>query len=594
MVQRKGPVLLTDRDAEKAEIIQWYKDRLEECAPPSDLDWQPVYIGPTWQYENGWVLPQATMGWEQLAWSGMYLRNSKARKPWAYTMEQARFILWFHAIDSDGRREFYNAVLQRLKGWGKDPLAACTGLAGAFAPIEFDHWDGDVPVGREVEAAWVQIAAVSQEQTKNTMKLMPGLIPRETRDYYGMQVGKQSVWGLGDTRQIEAVTSNPAAIEGGRPTGTIRNETQNWNSSNGGFDMAGAMEGNAAKAEVGSSTWTLDICNAYRPGGGTDVNAGSVAQQVREGWERTQGDAPSWRDFGLLYDSIEAPPKAPLTPEVAPSVVRSIRGDAVWLDADDRILKSIMNPANPPSESRRKWYNQINAAEDDWLSKGEVDAITDREKRLEPREEIAMFLDCSKSDDSTALVGVRISDGHGVPLGLWQRPPGERGIGWTVPVADVERAVLEQFAAYRVVGFFADPSHVRDDETLERVWDPVLDRIHRQYRGQLRVWAKGGKQGGTSHSVIFDMSHFANQRQFVDHLKLVTADIRAEAVTIDPDARLRSHILNAKRVPTKAGVSIAKEHRESRKKVDLAVSLVGAHMVRRLYLNSRKKGGWAA
>ena len=594
MARRRGPVLLTNRDAEKAEIVQWYRDRLEECAPPADLAWNPITIGPTWQYSNGWVLPEFTMGWEQLSWSGLHLRNSKARAPWAYTMEQARFILWFHAIDEHGVRLFYSAVLQRLKGWGKDPLAAATALTAAFAPIEFDGFVRGVPVGREVESAWIQIAAVSQEQTKNTMKLMPGLIPRETREHYRMQVGKQSVWGVGDTRQIEAVTSNPAAIEGGRPTGTIRNETQNWTSSNGGFDMAGAMEGNAAKAERGSSTWTLDICNAYRPGGGTDVQAGSVAQQVREGWERTQGDNPTQREFGLLYDSLEAPAKAPLTAEAAPSVVRAIRGDAVWLDADDRILKSIMNPANAPSESRRKWYNQINAAEDDWLSKAEVEAITDRDKVIVAREEVALFLDCSKSDDATALVAVRVSDGHGVVVGVWQRPPGVRGVGWTVPVVDVERTINDTFGTYRVIGFFADPSHVRDDETLERIWDPVLDRVHRMYRSQLRVWAKKGASGGASHSVIFDMSILSNQRQFIDHLKIVTADIQAEAVTIDPDARLRSHLLNSKRIPTRAGVSIGKEHRESRKKIDLAVAWVGAHMVRRLYLNTRKRGGWAA
>lgn len=587
MARKRTPTLIIDRSSERAEIIQWYRERLEEAVPPTGLAWEPVVIGPTWQYCNGWHLPEASMGWEQLAWSGMYLRNAKARKPWAYTMEQARFILWFHALNPDGSRMYHSGVLQRLKGWGKDPLAAATSVCAAFAPIEFAGWDGDVPVGREVESAWIQIAAVSLEQTKNTMKLMPGLVPAETRLRYGMQIGKTSVWGMGDTRQIEAVTSSPLAIEGGRPTGTIRNETQNWNASNSGHDMAGAMEGNAAKSEKDRPSWTLDICNAYRPG------EDSVGQRVREAWEATQGDEPTQRDFGLLYDSLEAPPKAPLTADAAPGVVRSIRGDAVWLDADGRILDSILNPANPPSESRRKWYNQIVAAEDDWLSRGEVDAITDPDKSLEAGEEIALFLDCSKSDDATGLVACRISDGHCAPLGMWQKPPGKRGEGWLVPVLDVERAVEDAFDTYRVVGMFADPSHVRDDETLERTWDPVLDRIHRRHRHELKVWAKQGRDGG--HSVMFDMTHRENLQRFVDHVKVVTAEVRAEEFTIDPDARLRSHLLAAKRFPSKVGVSIAKEHRESKKKIDLAVCLVGARMVRRIYLNSRKKtgGGWA-
>ena len=51
----------------------------------------------------------------------------------------------------------------------------------------------------------MQVCAVSQEQTKNTMKLLPGLIPMETRRHYGIQLGKLNMYALGDSRQIEAV-----------------------------------------------------------------------------------------------------------------------------------------------------------------------------------------------------------------------------------------------------------------------------------------------------------------------------------------------------------------------------------------------------
>ena len=53
---------------------------------------------------------------------------------------------------------------------------------------------------------------------------------------------------------------------------------------------------------------------------------------------------------------------------------------------------------------------------------------------------------------------------------------------------------------------------------------------------------------------------------------------------------LETHLKNAKRAPGKYGVSIRKEHRESRHKIDLAVCLVGARMLRRTYLLSTKKG----
>lgn len=574
--------VVTSEAAELDEIVRWYRDMLDRTPPPAELAWDPVKIGPTWQWDNGWVLPEASLGWDFMAWCGKWLRGKKG--PWDFTAEQARFLLWFFALEPDGQFTYHSAVLQRLKGWGKDPMLATLGVGHLFGPTLFDHWDGDRPVGRDNENAWVQIVAVSQVQTQNTMKLFPSLISPEARKRFGIQVGKLNVWGMGDTRQIEAVTASVMAIEGGRPTLIGRNETQNWNSSNGGHDMAGAIEGNAAKSEIGSPARMLDICNAYRPG------EDSVGQRQREAYESTLGDEAAFAEYGLMYDSLEAPPEAPLTLDAAPSVVKSVRGDAVWLDAEGRIKKSIANPVNTPSESRRKWYNQITAAEDAWTEPAEFDLLRDAEKVLELGEEVAIFLDCSKSDDATALMGVRMSDGHVFTIGMWQRPPGKRGDGWLAPREEVDALVESTFAKYTVVGFFGDPSHVLDDETMDRYWDPLFDQWHLRYRHKLRVWASGTK-GGKGHSVMFDMSARDNARQFASAVGFTLEEIKSGDFTWDGDARLRRHVLNARRYPVQGFVSIAKDGRESKNKIDLAVCMVGARMVRRLILNSGKKGG---
>jgi len=252
-------------------------------------------------------------------------------------------------------------------------------------------------------------------------------------------------------------------------------------------------------------------------------------------------------------------------------------------------VKSIGNPNNPPSESRRKWYNQITGVEDAWTTPQAWDQLARPDVVVEPREEVAMFLDCSKSDDATALVGCRISDGHVFMLGLWQKPPGKRGEGWIVPIDKVDATVDAAMTKYTVVAFFGDPSHTLDDETRNRFWDTTFDSWHREYGRKLRLWARTGRDG--AHSVMFDMALYAEQKKFVEQVGISEAEIDAKAFSHDADARLRKHIINARRMPTKAGMSIAKEHRESRKKVDAAVSMVGARMVRRLYLNNQKKKG---
>jgi len=582
-------------DSDYREIIGWYEDQLERATPPVGLAWEPVKIGPTWQYDNGWVLPAVTLGWRNLAWAGLNLSAPKGG-PWTYTLEQARFILWADALDPETGEFLYStSVLQRLKGWGKDPVGACVSATDICSEdAVFDHWRGDVPVGRQQENAWVQVVAVAQQQTQTTMKLFPSLIPSETRKKYGVQIGKLNVWARGDTAQIEAVTSNALTIEGGRPTRIIRVETQNWISANGGHDMAGAIEGNAAKSPSGAAR-ILDICNAYRPG------EDSVGQKAREAFEATQGtrcevhatstdwpecincQRPKSLDFGQLYDSLEAPPEAPLTVEAVPGVVESIRGDSVWLSTK-RILASVLNPMNSASESRRKWYNQVSAAEDAWADPNDVRNAS-RPERIAAGEAVVLFGDGSKSGDATGLVATRISDGHTQVLHVQQPKAGE-----IVNRDAYDLAVIEAMATFKVRAFWFDPSHAKDDDTEgdNRFWWPMCDEWSKRYGKHLKCWPV--KTGPRTHAVAFDMASSVNQALFVPACEQVAGELASGVVTFTESAWLREHMVNAKLAPGPFGVSVRKENRSSRHKIDLAVCLIGGRMLRRIYLLSTKQG----
>ena len=561
-----------DERDELAEIEAWYRAELAQPARLPSLQWDPVRIGPTWQTDGDhWLLPAHTLGWQMLAWCGRWLQESHG-VPWRFTLEQARFLLWWYAVEPSGRFVYRDGVFQRLKGHGKDPLGACLCLAEMLGPVRVVDWDRGQPVGGDVEAAWVQTAAVALEQTKNTMRLLPGLISAEMRMRFGLQPGKEQAYALGDERFLQAVTSSPSTLQGARSTFVLLNETHEWLANNQGHEMALTISNNTTKSSDGAAR-TLRITNAY------EMGEDSVAERDREAWEKAQSGEVI--DVGLLYDSLEAPPEAPLTAEAAPSVVEAIRGDSVWLSID-RIVASILDVRNAPSQSRRFWFNQIVSAEDAWCDPQEWDAIADPGQLVLPDEPIVAFFDGSKNDDTTGLVGCRMSDGHVFVIGSWSKPPGERGKGWVVPRESVDGTVEAMFGAYKVLAFFADPSDTRDDEG-ERFWHPMLDDWHRRYGPKLKLWSV--QSGDSRHAIAWDMRSPERTRAFTGAAEQFIAEMRQHAFSHDGDLRLKQHIRNARRRPNNYGVSLSKEHRESARKIDLAVCAVGARMVRRYVLN---------
>lgn len=430
----------------------------------------------------------------------------------------------------------------------------------------------------------MQIAAVSKDQTRNTMTLFPQIFTKRALQKYNIDLGKEIIYADHGRARIEAVTSSPRALEGGRPTSVVKNETQHWLQSNEGHEMDAVIDRNAVKSSDGSAR-PIGITNAYEPADD------SVAQRTREAYEEAVSLGLA---HGIMYDTVEAPPEAPLSAEAAPAVVEAIRGDSYWLNTD-RIVASIMDRRVPPSRSRRFWYNQIVAAEDAWTDLKDFDLCRagDDVPPLAPGDEVVLFADMSKSDDATGLVACRLSDGLVGVLGMWQRPPGTRGQDWIAPRSLVDACVDSAFATYRVIAFFGDPSHTLDDETQERYWDDLFDQWHRRYGSQLELWAEGGQRKG--HSIMWDMTSPLRTAQFTAAAERCALEIEEHTLLHEGDGRLRAHARNAKRYPNRHGVSLWKGHRESKRKIDLAVCMVGARMVRRMVLNNpdrkRKRTG---
>lgn len=413
--------------------------------------------------------------------------------------------------------------------------------------------------------------------------------------------------------------------------GHVTHNTHHWKKNNEGIAMAEAIERNATKAKGGAAR-QLSITNAHEP------SVESVARNERKAYE--DQNSGQFANTGLLYDTLEAPKNARLRPifpderegaekrgikpiplDVKERITRlyirrvleAVRGGAWWLDIEG-LTNSIMSPKSKPSLSRRFWYNQVVASEDAWVHPDAVDAAIsqmavearmkcehDPQKQLEagwlvaPGEKIVAFFDGSKSDDSTAIVGCRISDGYTFLIGVWARPAGDRGKGWLAPRGAVDQRVATMFKRFNVVAFWGDPSHTKDEADESSYWMPYLDKWMREYKDKLdpKFWpVKGGLM---KHAINFDMTGAERQKTFIAAAEQVVGDFEtlndieeyAPTFQIDGHPALVQHLKQAIEHPHPLGwgVSLSKDHRESPRKIDIAVCVVGAQMLRRQVLN---------
>lgn len=553
---------------------------------PESLLPAPSHItGPTWrQYPDGsWFLPAHTLGWGIINWLAEYVNSPDGNGPFMPTLEQARFLLWWYAVDENGKYVYREGTLRRMKGWGKDPIVAAMALAELVGPVAFSHFDKNGnAVGKQRHAAWVTVAAVSQDQTKNTFRLFPIMVSKKLKSTYGLKMNLFSIYAEnGNT--LEAATASPASMEGNRPTFVVQNETQWWGVGpggevNDGVEMAKMVEGNMTKVE---GARTLSICNAHRPGDDT------VAEQAYLNWQDIlAGDAI---DTGVFYDALEAPADTPVSeipfpaedPEGHEAGVAKLlagleiaRGDSVWLPLDD-ILMSVLSAKNDVIESRRKFLNQVNAAEESWIAPAEWDANHVIDLRpLTKGDRITLGFDGSLSNDHTALTACRVDDGAIFLIKTWVP---EHYDNQKIPREDVDAYVRSIFEKYDVVGFRADVKE----------FEAYVDQWGRDFRRKLKVNASPG------NPVAFDMR--GQQKKFALDAERFRDAVLNREVQHDNNPVLKAHITNAHQHPTiYDAISIRKPGKESKRKIDAAVTAVLAWGIRQEFLMSNRNTGRGA
>lgn len=420
-----------------------------------------------------------------------------------------------------------------------------------LGPCRFDGMNAEGnPVAKPQPAAWIQVAATSMYQTINTFAVFPGMISTQLREDYRLDIGKEKIFAPNIGARIEAVTSSPRALEGGRPTFIIANETQHWLPLNEGHSMMQVIARNLAKSSSRGAR-SLAITNAHSPG------EDSVAEHDWEAFEAIRDSRST--STGFLYDSLQAQHGIPFSDrEKVRAGLVAARGDSYWLDID-RLIEEIYDPTTPASMSRRYYLNEITASEDSWIMPFEWDPCTVADS-LNPTDAICLGFDGSIKDDSTALVACRLSDGLLSLLGVWEKPD-LAADDWQVDRTAVNATVTEVMSNYNVVGFYCDPAH----------WQDYVDSWTQRWGYSMLQPAVNGKP----------LEWWTNRPlAIIRALQRFREAVVMKELHHDGNKTLRRHVLNAKNRTGAQGITIAKEHPNSKRKIDAAMAATLAYECR--------------
>jgi hypothetical protein len=532
--------------------------QLPELLPP--LDTLPPWTG-QWR----------TLGWEVATWIMDDRRprflvpdGEEAGAPLKLTERQLTFFLHWYAVDDDGEFIYSGCSMRQPRGTGKSPTLALKACCELVGPVRFAGWSAyGEPIGKRVAMPLVQVAAVSEAQTDNTMNYVrewtakDGPLARE----YNLDPGRQIIYvpahGRAAGGSLRVITSSAATVRGARPTDVNADETGEWTDSNGGTRFRERLGENAAKVRGARVT---EASNVWTPG------MGSVAEKRWLAWEQEQQrGATSGRPW--LMDVREAPANTDWSePDSIREALTITYAGVPWVDPE-QFMPTILDGSKPITTSMREFGNLRVSDLSSWVSAQGWDSGHREGMALVEGDEIVLFCDPSETDDATAVVACRVRDAY-VEI-VWLHEPATDG---DVSPAELDLAVRLAFQRYKVLAFFSD---VRPMEQLVKVEWPE------RYGDDLLIWPT------KTEAVAYDMRR--NQVEFAQAAELTAAEVEAGEVLHATDApyglALNRHVYNTQRRPHLQYVSVGKG--DHSRKIDASVAMIGARMVRRKLIETK-------
>ena len=246
-------------------------------------------------------------------------------------------------------------------------------------------------------------------------------------------------------------------------------------------------------------------------------------------------------DPSFYFREFAAPAGCAIDDEVAWEQANPALDDFLHRDA----LRATLPPKMREAAFRRYRLGQWVAQDDSWLPDGAWQACAAPGRSIVEGAEVVIALDGSFSRDCTALVVATVDDRPHVELyRLWEAPEGARD--WRVPVVAVEDAIRAACERWRVLEVAADP--YRWQRSLE-----VLDGdglpVHEFFQNAARM--------GPATARFYQL--------------LVDGEL-----THDGSSALGRHVANAILREDSRGARLAKEHKDSKRRIDAAVAAVMA------------------
>lgn len=200
----------------------------------------------------------------------------------------------------------------------------------------------------------------------------------------------------------------------------------------------------------------------------------------------------------------------------------------------------------PEPEYRTKRLNQWVVDMQAWFPSGAWEGCEGSEAPIDDGAEVCLGFDGSFNNDSTALVVVSCGEvPHIDVVECWERPA-EAGQDWSVPIADVEEAIRRACRRWQVREILCDPFRwARTYQALEDEGLPIVEYPQSPSR----------MTPATQRFYEAVMNH---------------------GLTQSGDPQLARHIANAVLKIDSRGQRLAKEAKNSARKIDLAVAAVMA------------------